>query len=74
MKSNPKNKKSKLIEWRDALVFAVVVATLFRWSLAEAFVIPTGSMENSLLVGDYILVSKIHYGSGTNSFSSITNK
>ncbi|MFN5170075.1 MAG: signal peptidase I [Cyclobacteriaceae bacterium] len=57
--------KSKLREWRDALVFAVVVATLFRWSLAEAFVIPTSSMENSLLVGDYLVVSKIHYGSRT---------
>lgn len=57
--------KSTLIEWRNALVFAVVVATLFRWSLAEAFVIPTGSMENSLLVGDYIVVSKIHYGPRT---------
>ncbi|WP_194776272.1 signal peptidase I [Pararhodonellum marinum] len=63
MKANPK--KSSLIEWRNALVFAVVVATFFRWSLAEAYVIPTGSMENSLLVGDYILVSKIHYGSRT---------
>lgn len=57
--------KLKLKEWRNALVFAVIVASLFRWSLAEAFVIPTGSMENSLLVGDYILVSKIHYGPRT---------
>ncbi|HAC24810.1 MAG TPA: signal peptidase I, partial [Cytophagales bacterium] len=57
--------KTKLREWRDAFVFAVVVATLFRWSLAEAFVIPTSSMENSLLVGDYLVVSKIHYGSRT---------
>jgi signal peptidase I len=57
--------KSKLIEWRNPLIFAVVVATLFRWSLAEAFVIPTPSMENSLLVGDYLAVSKIHYGSRT---------
>lgn len=59
------NSKSKLIEWRNAAVFAIVVATLFRWSLAEAFVIPTGSMENSLLIGDHILVSKIHYGPRT---------
>lgn len=58
-------KKSKLQEWRDAVVFAVVVATLFRWSIAEAFVIPTSSMENSLLVGDYLWVSKIHYGTRT---------
>lgn len=61
-KSQP---KSKLREWRDSIVFAVVVATLFRWSLVEAFVIPTPSMENSMLVGDYLFVSKIHYGSRT---------
>jgi signal peptidase I len=65
MKSSPEVKKPAFIEWRNALVFAVIVATLFRWSLAEAFVIPTSSMENSLLVGDYILVSKVHYGPRT---------
>lgn len=61
----PSVTKTKFQEWREAVVFAVVVATLFRWSLAEAFVIPTGSMENSLLVGDYLWVSKIHYGART---------
>ncbi|MDZ7648350.1 MAG: S26 family signal peptidase [Cytophagales bacterium] len=49
-------KKSKLLEWRESIIFAVVVATLFRWSIAEAFVIPTASMENSMLVGDYLFV------------------
>jgi signal peptidase I len=57
--------KSKLREWRDAIIFAVVVATLIRWGTVEAFVIPTPSMENSLLVGDYLFVSKLHYGSRT---------
>lgn len=57
--------KSKLREWREAIVFAVVVATLIRWSTVEAFVIPTPSMENSMLVGDYLFVSKLHYGSRT---------
>ncbi len=57
--------KSKLREWREAIVFAVVVATLIRWGTVEAFVIPTPSMENSLLVGDYLFVSKIHYGPRT---------
>ncbi len=64
MKSN-QPKKSKLREWRESIIFAVVVATLFRWSIAEAFVIPTSSMENSMLVGDYLFVSKFHYGSRT---------
>ncbi|MGE0589378.1 MAG: signal peptidase I [Cyclobacteriaceae bacterium] len=64
-KKEEQKPKSRLREWREAIVFAVVVATLFRWSLVEAFVIPTPSMENSLLVGDYLFVSKIHYGSRT---------
>lgn len=57
--------KSKLREWREAIVFAVVVATLIRWGTVEAFVIPTPSMENSLLVGEYLVVSKLHYGART---------
>src|SRR5687767_14750099 len=57
--------KSKLREWREAIVFAVVVATLIRWTTVEAFVIPTPSMENSLLVGDFLFVSKFHYGTRT---------
>jgi signal peptidase I len=60
-----KKPKSFAREWYDALVFAVITATLLRWSVAEAFVIPTPSMENSLLVGDYLFVSKFHYGPRT---------
>ena len=54
--------KSKVREWRDSFVFAVVVATLIRWSAVEAYHIPTPSMEHSLLVGDYLFVSRLHYG------------
>src|SRR5690606_15603534 len=61
----PKVAKSKNREWVEAIVFAVVAATLIRWMLLEAFTIPTPSMENSLLVGDYLFVSKIHYGART---------
>lgn len=60
-----KVKKSAVREWADAIVFAVVAATLIRWLLLEAFTIPTPSMEKSLLVGDFLFVSKIHYGSRT---------
>jgi len=60
-----KKPKSFVREWYDSIVFAVIAATLLRWSIAEAFVIPTPSMENSLLVGDYLFVSKFHYGSRT---------
>jgi signal peptidase I len=58
-------KKSALREWVDAIVFAVVAATLIRWFLIEAFTIPTPSMEKSLLVGDFLFVSKFHYGART---------
>ncbi|WP_423149026.1 signal peptidase I [Rubrolithibacter danxiaensis] len=55
-------KKSKGREWFDAIVFAVIAATLIRGLLLEAYTIPTGSMEKSLLVGDFLFVSKINYG------------
>lgn len=57
--------KSKWREWTDAIVFAVVAATLIRWLIMEAYTIPTPSMENSLLVGDFLFVSKFHYGTRT---------
>ncbi|WP_128545492.1 signal peptidase I [Larkinella soli] len=58
----PRPKKSPLREWFDSMVFAVVAATLIRFLTVEAFAIPTPSMENSLLVGDFLFVSKLHYG------------
>lgn len=57
-----KKKKSVGREWFDAVVFAVIVATLIRTLLIEAYTIPSGSMERSLLTGDYIFVSKLNYG------------
>ena len=57
--------KSIAREWLNATTFAVVAATLIRWTTVEAFVIPTPSMENSLLVGDFLFVSKFHYGTRT---------
>ena len=68
MKLNFRKKKkhpSVAKEWLDAIVFAVVVATLIRWFFLEAYTIPTSSMEKSLLVGDFLFVSKIHYGART---------
>src|SRR5882757_9613320 len=64
-KTAPEKPKTFLREWSDAVVFAVIVATFIRWSAVQAFVIPTPSMENSMLVGDFLVVSKIHYGART---------
>ncbi len=58
-------RKSKTREWVDALVFAVIAATIIRTFLIEAFTIPTPSMEKSLLVGDFLFVSKVNYGART---------
>ncbi|WP_026630310.1 signal peptidase I [Dyadobacter alkalitolerans] len=60
-----KLKKSAFREWLDSVLFAVIAATLIRWLFFSAFVIPTSSMENSLLVGDYLFVSRLHYGTTT---------
>lgn len=58
-------KKSKPKEYFDALVWAAVVAFLIKVFLFEAYRIPTGSMENTLLVGDFLLVTKFTYGATT---------
>ena len=57
--------KSKAREWVDAIVFAVVAASIIRWLIFSPYVIPTPSMEKSLLAGDYIFVSSLHYGART---------
>lgn len=63
--SQPKPKKSAFREWLDSVVFAVVAATFIRWLLLEAYTIPSSSMEKSLLIGDFLFVSKLHYGART---------
>jgi len=63
-KVTPQN-PSKIREWLNALVFAVVVASTVRWLAIEAFTIPSSSMEQTLLTGDFIFVSKLHYGART---------
>ncbi|MDT8347543.1 MAG: signal peptidase I, partial [Flavobacteriaceae bacterium] len=49
-------------EWFTSLLFAVVAATFVHNYVMQPFVIPTSSLEKSLLVGDFLLVSKLHYG------------
>ena len=61
----PKVQKGPFKEWFEAIVFAVFAATIIRWAFMEAYVIPTPSMERSLLVGDFLFVSKLEYGPRT---------
>lgn len=55
-------KKSGAREWIDAAVFAIVAATLIRTFVFEAYTIPTPSEEKTLLVNDFLFVSKMAYG------------
>jgi len=57
-----KVKKGPVREWVDAIIFAVVAATIIRTFFIEAYTIPTSSMEGSLLRGDFLFVSKVSYG------------
>ena len=55
-------KKQGWREWVDAAIFAIVAATLIRTFVFEAYTIPSGSMEKTLLINDFLFVSKFSYG------------
>jgi signal peptidase I len=56
-------KKSTLREYFESIVIAVILAFFVRTFVVQAFKIPTGSMENNLLIGDHLLVNKFVYSS-----------
>ncbi len=60
-----KKKNNVIIEWLDALIFAVVAVSLINIFIFQNYKIPTPSMEGSLLVGDHLAVSKTAYGPRT---------
>jgi len=58
-------KKSTLREYFESIVIAVILALFIRTFVVQAFKIPTGSMENNLLIGDHLLVNKFVFGPTT---------
>ena len=52
-------------EWISALIFAITAATLVHNYFIQPYIIPTGSLEKTLLIGDFLFVSKFHYGART---------
>ncbi len=55
-------KKSQLRDWSEAIIVAAVLALIIRTFFVQAFKIPSGSMEDTLLIGDHLLVNKFIYG------------
>lgn len=55
-------KKSRVREWSEALIVAAILALIIRTFIVQAFKIPSGSMEDTLLIGDHLLVNKFIYG------------
>ena len=54
--------KTTVGEWITSILFAIVAATIVHTYFFQPFVIPSSSLEKSLLVGDFLIVSKLHYG------------
>ncbi len=63
MESNPPvNKKSIYREYAESILIAILLALVIRTYLVQAFKIPSGSMEDTLAIGDHLLVNKFIYG------------
>ena len=66
VKNNELRKKyptyNSIYSWIDAIVWATVVATLVHIFIFQLYVVPTSSMEKTILIGDYLYVSKLSYG------------
>lgn len=60
--AKPRPTKSKLRDWTEAIIVAAILALIIRSFVVQAFKIPSGSMENTLLIGDHLLVNKFIYG------------
>lgn len=62
--SDPRDRRKKSLfrEYGESLVIAFILALIIKFFLIQAFSIPSGSMENTLLIGDYLLVNKLSFG------------
>src|SRR5512137_3137156 len=60
--SHPVTKKHIVREYAESIIVAVILALIIRTFFVQAFKIPSGSMEDTLLIGDHLLVTKFLYG------------
>jgi signal peptidase I len=65
LKRKPQNgsRRESFLDWIKTLVVVLAVVITFRGVVAQAYQIPTGSMEKTLLIGDYLYINKMLYGS-----------
>src|SRR5438876_9749984 len=63
--------KSTVREYFESICVAVILALFVRTFIVQAFKIPTGSMENNLLIGDHLLVNKFIYGPTTSALEKM---
>src|SRR5512137_2433218 len=62
-KASPEAKKKHIVrEYAESIIVAVILALIIRTFIVQAFKIPSGSMEDTLAIGDHILVNKFIYG------------
>jgi signal peptidase I len=59
---SPVKKKGIIRDYAESIVIAVLIALVIRTYIVQPFTIPSGSMEDTLLIGDYLLVNKFIYG------------
>jgi signal peptidase I len=69
--ARPAFKKSVAREYLESIVVAVILALFIRTFAVQAFKIPTGSMENNLLIGDHLLVNKLVYSPSAGAFEDV---
>src|SRR5512135_3753000 len=69
----PGSDAPRALEYVKVIVVTVLVALFLKTFVVEAYRIPTGSMENTLLVGDFLIVNKLAYGFRTPSRVPLTN-
>jgi len=63
IRNSPKRKKSIVREYVESFAVALILALIIKCSVVEAYKIPSGSMEDTLLIGDFLLANKFIYGS-----------
>ena len=61
-KRNRKKKKSAIEDWTESLIVAIVLAAIVKAFLIQTYMVPTGSMEKTILVGDFLFGNRLSYG------------